>query len=112
MWQTVLSIWALLVFFSCCRRRPNSPVLSERSRIAAKPSTGQKVHRLTPTLGVTQCRGKNRTFLMKAHTEDDLQVITGFWEGEAVIVMWKVRPVILEVSCPGAFAAVLSLAGK
>ncbi|NWR66175.1 CPLN1 protein, partial [Bucorvus abyssinicus] len=49
-------------FFSCCRRHPNSPILSERSRIAAKPSTGQKVHRLTPTLGVTQRRGKNRTF--------------------------------------------------
>ncbi|KFO84972.1 Uncharacterized protein C5orf42, partial [Buceros rhinoceros silvestris] len=53
------SVWALLFFFSCCRRHLNSPVLSERSRIAAKPSTGQRVHRLTPSLGVTQCRGKN-----------------------------------------------------
>ncbi|NWX18816.1 CPLN1 protein, partial [Aegotheles bennettii] len=41
---------------------PNSPVLSERSRIAAKPSFGQKVHRFTPTLGLTQSKGKNRTF--------------------------------------------------
>ncbi|NXL06854.1 CPLN1 protein, partial [Mesembrinibis cayennensis] len=40
----------------------NSPVLSERSRIAAKPSFGQKVHRFTPTLGLTQSRGKNITF--------------------------------------------------
>ncbi|XP_019329188.1 PREDICTED: protein JBTS17 [Aptenodytes forsteri] len=35
---------------------PNSPILSERSRIAAKPSFGQKVHRFTPTLGLTQSR--------------------------------------------------------
>ncbi|KFW70917.1 Uncharacterized protein C5orf42, partial [Pygoscelis adeliae] len=54
-------IWALLLFwfFSCCRGHPNSPILSERSRIAAKPSFGQKVHRFTPTLGLTQSRGKN-----------------------------------------------------
>ncbi|KFV01941.1 Uncharacterized protein C5orf42, partial [Tauraco erythrolophus] len=45
--------------FSCCRRHPNSPVQSERSRIAAKPSFGQKVHRFTPALGLTQSRGKN-----------------------------------------------------
>ncbi|NXW66826.1 CPLN1 protein, partial [Eurystomus gularis] len=38
---------------------PNIPVLSERSRIAAKPSFGQKVHRFTPALGLTQSRGKN-----------------------------------------------------
>ncbi|KFW90737.1 Uncharacterized protein C5orf42, partial [Phalacrocorax carbo] len=38
---------------------PNSPILSERSRIAAKPSLGQKVHRFTPTLGLTPSRGKN-----------------------------------------------------
>ncbi|NXY74895.1 CPLN1 protein, partial [Glareola pratincola] len=31
----------------------NSPVLSERSRIAAKPSFGQKVNRFTPILGLT-----------------------------------------------------------
>ncbi|XP_064295540.1 ciliogenesis and planar polarity effector 1 isoform X2 [Phalacrocorax carbo] len=36
---------------------PNSPILSERSRIAAKPSLGQKVHRFTPTLGLTPSRG-------------------------------------------------------
>ncbi|NWS26334.1 CPLN1 protein, partial [Polioptila caerulea] len=35
-----------------------SPVLAERSRIAAKPGFGQKVH-FTPALGLTQCRGKN-----------------------------------------------------
>ncbi|KAF1669490.1 CPLN1 protein, partial [Pygoscelis papua] len=35
---------------------PNSPILSERSRIAAKPSFGQKVHHFTPTLGLTQSR--------------------------------------------------------
>ncbi|NXD88081.1 CPLN1 protein, partial [Halcyon senegalensis] len=32
----------------------NSPVLSERSRIAAKPSFGQKVHCFSPALGLTQ----------------------------------------------------------
>ncbi|CAN0338497.1 unnamed protein product [Bubo scandiacus] len=37
--------------------RPNSPVLSERSRIAAKSSFHQKVHRFTPALGLTQSRG-------------------------------------------------------
>ncbi|XP_075597436.1 ciliogenesis and planar polarity effector 1 [Balearica regulorum gibbericeps] len=36
---------------------PNSPVLSERSRIAAKPSFGHKVHRFMPALGFTQSRG-------------------------------------------------------
>lgn len=62
----------VVLFFSCCRGHPNSPILSERSRIAAKPSFGQKVHRFTPTLGLTQSRGKNRTFLMKTYTEDNL----------------------------------------
>ncbi|NXF57222.1 CPLN1 protein, partial [Ciccaba nigrolineata] len=52
-------IWALLFFFCCCREHPNSPVLSERSRIAAKSSFHQKVHRFTPALGLTQSRGKN-----------------------------------------------------
>ncbi|KFW09145.1 Uncharacterized protein C5orf42, partial [Fulmarus glacialis] len=52
-------IWALLFFFSCCRGHPNNPVLSERRRIAAKPSFRQKVHHFTPTLGLTQSRGKN-----------------------------------------------------
>ncbi|NXH73236.1 CPLN1 protein, partial [Hydrobates tethys] len=37
----------------------NSPVLSERRRIAAKPSFGQKVHHFTSALGLTQSRGKN-----------------------------------------------------
>ncbi|XP_026721713.1 ciliogenesis and planar polarity effector 1 isoform X1 [Athene cunicularia] len=36
---------------------PNSPVVSERSRIAAKSSFHQKIHRFTPTLGLTQSRG-------------------------------------------------------
>ncbi|KFP23034.1 Uncharacterized protein C5orf42, partial [Egretta garzetta] len=47
------------LFFSCCRGHPSIPVLSERSRTAAKPSFGQKVHHFTPTLGLTQSRGKN-----------------------------------------------------
>ncbi|KFQ81212.1 Uncharacterized protein C5orf42, partial [Phoenicopterus ruber ruber] len=46
-------------FFSCCRGHLNGPVLSERSRMAAKPSFGQKVRRFTPTLGLTQSKGKN-----------------------------------------------------
>ncbi|NWW95154.1 CPLN1 protein, partial [Rhynochetos jubatus] len=54
-------IWPLLLL-SCCRAHPNSPVLAERSRIAAKPSFGEKVHRFTPAVGLTQSRGKNRTF--------------------------------------------------
>ncbi|KFW79039.1 Uncharacterized protein C5orf42, partial [Manacus vitellinus] len=36
----------------------NSPVLSERSRIAAKPSFGQRLRRGTPALGLTQSQGK------------------------------------------------------
>ncbi|NXH92344.1 CPLN1 protein, partial [Edolisoma coerulescens] len=48
-------------FLSCCRGYLNSPVLAERSRIAAKPGFGQKVQRFTPVLGLTQSRGKNRT---------------------------------------------------
>lgn len=85
----MVSFGALLfcVLFSCCRGHLNSPVVSERSGIAAKPSFGQKVHRFTPTLGLTQSRGKNRIFLMKAHTEDNLEVITRFWEGRALIPM-------------------------
>ncbi|NXW38949.1 CPLN1 protein, partial [Phaetusa simplex] len=39
-----------------------SPFLSVRGKIAAKHSFGQEVHRFTPTLGLTQSRGKNRTF--------------------------------------------------
>ncbi|NXB23803.1 CPLN1 protein, partial [Rhagologus leucostigma] len=51
----------VLGFFSlsCCRGHLNSPVLAERSRIAAKPGFGQKVQRFTPALGLTQSRGKN-----------------------------------------------------
>ncbi|NXK10592.1 CPLN1 protein, partial [Herpetotheres cachinnans] len=41
---------------SATRGHPNSPVLPERSRTAAKPSLSQKVHRLTPALGLTQSR--------------------------------------------------------
>ncbi|XP_065511536.1 ciliogenesis and planar polarity effector 1 isoform X5 [Caloenas nicobarica] len=44
------------------RGHPNSPVLSDRSRIAAKPSFGQKVHRFTPALGLTQSRGNASMF--------------------------------------------------
>ncbi|NXO15937.1 CPLN1 protein, partial [Oriolus oriolus] len=44
---------------SCCRGHLNSPVLAERSRIAAKPGFGQKVQRFTPALGLTQSKGKN-----------------------------------------------------
>ncbi|NXG70979.1 CPLN1 protein, partial [Baryphthengus martii] len=50
----------VVVFLFCCRGHLNSPVLSERSRIAAKPSFGQKVYSFTPVLGLTQSRGKNR----------------------------------------------------
>ncbi|KFR01580.1 Uncharacterized protein C5orf42, partial [Nipponia nippon] len=49
----------VVVFFPFCRGHLNSPVLSERSRIAARPSFGQKVHRFTPALGLTHSRGKN-----------------------------------------------------
>ncbi|NXD22795.1 CPLN1 protein, partial [Spelaeornis formosus] len=48
-------------FMSPCRGHLNSPVPAERSRIAAKPGFGQKVH-FAPALGLTQSRGKNRTF--------------------------------------------------
>lgn len=80
-----LSFVVVLGFFplSCCRGRLNSPVLAERSRIAAKPGFGQKVQRFTPALGLTQSRGKNRTFLMKTHTEEVLQVTAGFLGGRS-----------------------------
>ncbi|XP_051498619.1 ciliogenesis and planar polarity effector 1 [Apus apus] len=42
------------------------PVLPERSRIAAKPSFGQKVHRFTSSLGLTQSRGNACTLLPKS----------------------------------------------
>ncbi|NXP86499.1 CPLN1 protein, partial [Passerina amoena] len=54
--------FVVLFFLSCCRGHLNSPVLAERSRAAAKPGFGQKVQRFTPALGLTQSRGKNRTF--------------------------------------------------
>ncbi|XP_071587086.1 ciliogenesis and planar polarity effector 1 isoform X2 [Heliangelus exortis] len=44
----------------------NSPVLPERSRVAAKPSFGQKVQRFTSTLGLTQSRGNTYTLLQKS----------------------------------------------
>ncbi|KAM7076508.1 ciliogenesis and planar polarity effector 1 isoform 1-T3 [Ciconia maguari] len=44
----------------------NSPVRSERSRIAAKPSFGQKAHSFTPPLGLTQSRGNACTLLQKS----------------------------------------------
>ncbi|NXG47110.1 CPLN1 protein, partial [Psilopogon haemacephalus] len=49
-------------FFLFCREYPNNPVQSERSKTAAKPSLGQKGHRFLPARGLTQSRGKNRTF--------------------------------------------------
>ncbi|NXC89375.1 CPLN1 protein, partial [Cercotrichas coryphoeus] len=49
-------------FLSSCRGYLSSPVLAERSRIAATPGFGQKVQRFTPALGLTQSRGKNRSF--------------------------------------------------
>ncbi|KAM6109759.1 ciliogenesis and planar polarity effector 1 [Phoenicopterus ruber ruber] len=44
----------------------NGPVLSERSRMAAKPSFGQKVRRFTPTLGLTQSKGNACMLLQKS----------------------------------------------
>ncbi|KGL87681.1 Uncharacterized protein C5orf42, partial [Charadrius vociferus] len=38
---------------------PKSPVLSEGSRIATKPSFGQKIHHFSPAFGLTQSRAKN-----------------------------------------------------
>ncbi|NWU83651.1 CPLN1 protein, partial [Onychorhynchus coronatus] len=47
----------------------NSPVLSERSGIAAKPTFGQRIHHCTPALGLTQSRaaeyGVSRTSKQK-----------------------------------------------
>ncbi|NXY54724.1 CPLN1 protein, partial [Callaeas wilsoni] len=61
--RNVASTLLLCWFFSLsCRGHLNSPVLAERSRIAAKPGFGQKVQRFTPALGLTQSRGKNRAF--------------------------------------------------
>ncbi|KFZ68957.1 Uncharacterized protein C5orf42, partial [Podiceps cristatus] len=53
-------LWDLFFFVSCCRGHLHSPGLSERNRISAKPSFGQKAHCFTPTaLGLTQSKGKN-----------------------------------------------------
>lgn len=51
---------------SAKRGHPNSSAVSERSRIAAKPSFGQKVHRFTPSLGLTHSRGKACTLRKSA----------------------------------------------
>ncbi|KAM9367380.1 ciliogenesis and planar polarity effector 1 [Phaethornis superciliosus] len=48
------------------RAHLNSPVLPERSRGAAKPSFGQKVHHFASTLGLTQSRGNTYTLLQKS----------------------------------------------
>ncbi|NXY07366.1 CPLN1 protein, partial [Pteruthius melanotis] len=57
--STLLLCW---FFDLSCRGHLNSPVLAERSRIAAKPGFSQKVQRFTPALGLKQSRGKNKTF--------------------------------------------------
>ncbi|NXS36985.1 CPLN1 protein, partial [Pomatostomus ruficeps] len=44
---------------SSYRGHLNSPALTEKSRIPAKPGFGQKVQRFTPDLGLTQSKGKN-----------------------------------------------------
>ncbi|NXG20718.1 CPLN1 protein, partial [Grallaria varia] len=49
---------AVFVFSSCCRGHLNSPIVSERSRIAAKPGSGQRVPCSTLAPGLTQTRGK------------------------------------------------------
>ncbi|NWZ81687.1 CPLN1 protein, partial [Poecile atricapillus] len=54
--------FVVLFFLSHYRGHLNSPVLAERSRIAAKPGFGQKVQHFTPALGLTQSRGKNRMY--------------------------------------------------
>ncbi|XP_065517863.1 ciliogenesis and planar polarity effector 1 isoform X2 [Lathamus discolor] len=51
---------------SAKRGHPNSSVVSERSRIAAKPNFGQKVHCFTPSLGLTHSRGKACTLFHRS----------------------------------------------
>ncbi|XP_050184746.1 ciliogenesis and planar polarity effector 1 isoform X1 [Myiozetetes cayanensis] len=51
----------------------NSPVLSERSRIAAKPSFGQRRHHCTPALGLTQSRGNACMALQKSTSRGRLR---------------------------------------
>ncbi|NXP80338.1 CPLN1 protein, partial [Ramphastos sulfuratus] len=41
---------------------PNNPVQSERSKTTARPSLGQKGDHFVSPCGLTQSRGKNRTF--------------------------------------------------
>ncbi|NWQ72040.1 CPLN1 protein, partial [Neopipo cinnamomea] len=55
---SIFKLCCCVCVFSYCRGHLNSPVLSERSRIAAKPSFGQRIHHCTPALGLTQSRGK------------------------------------------------------
>ncbi|XP_023799765.1 protein JBTS17 isoform X2 [Cyanistes caeruleus] len=54
----------------------NSPVLAERSRIAAKPGFGQKVQRFTPALGLTQSRGNACMLLQKSTSRRRLRNAT------------------------------------
>nr|XP_013816546.1 PREDICTED: uncharacterized protein C5orf42 homolog [Apteryx mantelli mantelli] len=48
------------------RRHPNRRILSERSRIAAKPSFGQTRPCFTPALGLAQSRGNTTMLLQKS----------------------------------------------
>ncbi|XP_064358826.1 ciliogenesis and planar polarity effector 1-like isoform X2 [Dromaius novaehollandiae] len=48
------------------RRHPNSCIVSERSRIAAKPSFGQTRPSFTPALGLAQSRGNTTMLLQKS----------------------------------------------
>ncbi|XP_016160307.1 PREDICTED: uncharacterized protein C5orf42 homolog [Ficedula albicollis] len=54
----------------------DSPVLAERSRIAAKPGFGQKVQRFTPDLGLTQSRGNTCMILQKSTSRRQLRNAT------------------------------------
>ncbi|NWU06965.1 CPLN1 protein, partial [Cephalopterus ornatus] len=55
---SIFKVCCCVCDFLSCRGHLNSPVLSERSRIAAKPSFGQRIHHCSPALGLTQSRGK------------------------------------------------------
>ncbi|XP_031951433.1 ciliogenesis and planar polarity effector 1 isoform X3 [Corvus moneduloides] len=54
----------------------NSPVLAERSRIAAKPGFGQKVQRFTPALGLTESKGNACKLLQKSTSRRRLRNAT------------------------------------
>ncbi|XP_071437827.1 ciliogenesis and planar polarity effector 1-like isoform X3 [Pithys albifrons albifrons] len=54
----------------------NSPVLSERSRTAAKPSFGQRKHHFTPAPGLTQFRGNVCMALQKSTSRGRLRNAT------------------------------------